>query len=489
MALIPTDSTVAIPLHARLRSIRRMAACLIIVLLLVVRLIWGHYTAAALHAEVAQLRARGEPLYAADFAFVDLSDNENAAKYLMDAARAFAPNALPPRTTNLSYGNYPPYGDRWMAASEASERAHGNLFALAREARRHPRAQWKTKPLAAPLTAAPGLVNTLNASRNLANILGDGAEYAHFTGDDVEALARLRDILHLARSLRQDETLIASLVGIGIDALACSAAMSIAPGLRFDDNATPGMDVRGATREIIADLLDEAFLHTAMAQSFRFERAMTHEMRQSAGADTWVIRPLADVQLVREHRNFDIYIEAAALPNKPQVTDALARLTREQPNAAGRNEIPRYSRWFGMDMYVDRYFETWFRVTAERRMTAVSLAVQMFRADHGRWPNALGELVPQYLPAVPLDPFTDGKPLGYVVPRGVLPGGGDRPLVFHTGGDLDAGPYPEPSYSWEGDRRPGVTAGTRKDLWQYRDLARFVPATQPASTQAVDDQP
>lgn len=252
----------------------------------------------------------------------------------------------------------------------------------------------------------------------------------------------------------------------------------------------PGrIGLRGAARALIADLLDEALFRSAMAQGFRFERAMTHELRQSDGAGTWVIRPLVDAQLVREHRNFDVYIETAALPNKPQVTAALTRITREHPHGAGPGDVPRYSRWFGSEFNVDRYFETSFRVIAERRMTAISLAAQLFRADHGRWPNTLDELVPQYLPAVPLDPFTDGKPLGYVVQHGALADGGDRPLVFHTGGEVDAGPYPEPSYAWESDRRPGVTAATRRDLWHYRDLARFLPTTQPASTQTVNDQP
>jgi hypothetical protein len=230
-----------------------------------------------------------------------------------------------------------------------------------------------------------------------------------------------------------------------------------------------------------------------------------HEQRMKDARGTWLIRPLAEAQLVRDYRNFDHMIAAANLPNHPQIANALKQQTPEQP-WGGRygtgatillqNDLPRYSRWFGTQAYLDRYFLTWSRVLGERRMSAVALASQMFRADHGRFPNALDELVPTYLAAVPLDPFTDGQPLGYVVQRGVLPGGADRPLVFNRNGDIDYGPYPEPSYSWESDRRPGVTI--RKDLWQYRDLARFTPATQPASstsstspasTQAVEDQP
>jgi hypothetical protein len=167
------------------------------------------------------------------------------------------------------------------------------------------------------------------------------------------------------------------------------------------------------------------------------------------------------------------------------VTAAFAKLTKEEPPALSRTGVPRYSRWFVEPHSTERYFETRFRVTAERRMAATSLAVQLFRADHGRWPAALDELAPKYLPAVPLDPFKVDQPIGYNVFRGALPDGRDRPMLFTRPSDTvdhDIGPYPEPMYSWESDRVVG-----RRIIWQYRDLSRFVPP--PASTQAVDDEP
>jgi hypothetical protein len=460
-------------------------------LLLGVRLIWGWYTTAALRNEVAKLRSRGQPIEAADFAFVPVPDAENAAKYQFDAARAANPAANPPRATNMIYSGYPPYDAAWMTAAEGSEAAHGKLFALAREACRHTRVQWNSQPWRAPLGGAAivgVIVGQLNGIRHLANVLADGAELAHVRGNDVEAIERLRDLRHLARSLRHDDTMISQLVAIGIEAMACSATMTIAPGLRLDMTTPPA--TRAEAQALIAELLDEDDMRRGFAQSFRVERAVMHEARQAEGAGTWVIRPLVNAQLVREHHNYDVYVGAASLPNKPQVMAALTQLTAERPEDPTRSGVPRYSRWFGQYMNLERYFETWYRVLAERRTVAVSLTAQLFRADHGRWPAKLEDLVPTYLPAVPLDPFTEGEALGYVVQPRALPDGRDRPLVFQRGGEIDYGPYPEPSYSWEGDRRPGVVV--RKDLWQYRDLARFVPpsmATMPASTQAVYDQP
>ena len=48
-----------------------------------------------------------------------------------------------------------------------------------------------------------------SGARKLANTLGDGALYRHIIGDDVEAVERLHDILHIATSLNQDDTSIA----------------------------------------------------------------------------------------------------------------------------------------------------------------------------------------------------------------------------------------------------------------------------------------
>jgi hypothetical protein len=46
------------------------------------------------------------------------------------------------------------------------------------------------------------------------------------------------------------------------------------------------------------------------------------------------------------------------------------------------------------------------------RSAAVLLAVEQFRLRHGHWPGSLVPLVPDFLPAVPLDPL-DGQPLRF----------------------------------------------------------------------------
>ena len=62
-----------------------------------------------------------------------------------------------------------------------------------------------------------------------------------------------------------------------------------------------------------------------------------------------------------------------------------------------------------------------------RRLAAAALAVRWYAVEHdGRLPASLEELVPRYLPAVPLDPMAKGRPLGYSPDPA-------RPMVYSVG--------------------------------------------------------
>ena len=66
-------------------------------------------------------------------------------------------------------------------------------------------------------------------------------------------------------------------------------------------------------------------------------------------------------------------------------------------------------------------------MVAQRRMAGIALAMRLYEVDNGRRPGKLGELVPKYLPAVPVDPFSpDGKPISY---RPDLP----KPVLYSVG--------------------------------------------------------
>ncbi len=68
--------------------------------------------------------------------------------------------------------------------------------------------------------------------------------------------------------------------------------------------------------------------------------------------------------------------------------------------------------------HIDRGFaDLCYRVQATSRLLFTDLAIRLFWEDHGRLPQMLDELAPEYLAAVPIDPYSD------------------KPLVYRTDGD------------------------------------------------------
>ncbi len=131
------------------------------------------------------------------------------------------------------------------------------------------------------------------------------------------------------------------------------------------------------------------------------------------------------------------------------------------------------------DAQIARVAETFNRSNAERTMAAMSLACHLFCADRDRWPTSLDELLATYLPEAPPDPWGDGiQTFAYVLIKGGLPDGSDRPLVYCRCWSpdglffrIDAPQYGR--YSQDGSTKPSIDM---KHGGQFRDVAQWVPA-------------
>ena len=447
----------------------------LVTLMLAVRLAWGWYVAGQLTAELQALRQRGEPTAVRDFTFEPIPATENAWNAYAVAIAALKGGADSPRLSGLEYPPYPPHGTKWEELAAASEKAHGPVFANARRARRLEQAQ-------IPLL-------DWNSTRRLASTLGDGAQYSHLRGDDAEAVERLLDTLHLARSIRQDPTLNSQFTGIGVGAVATDATQQIVPTVKLDASAggTPATPTQ--LRALIAALLDERQTREWAAAALRRERVTVLDALDQRAANTWSITPLADRTAIRWLRDFEALLNAAAHdhagPARQLVDEASGRQWSSvaPPGlAADRGLTPRYSRWFEDDdpLNLSRFLEQHYRVSAERRATAVIVAANLYRHDHGRWPDDAAALVPNYLDALPADPFRpDGSPIGYILLRGALPDGGDRPMVYFELGEATEGVIDtEPMYSWQTDPRYRLGARERRQVRQYRDASYWLPKTR-----------
>jgi hypothetical protein len=77
----------------------------------------------------------------------------------------------------------------------------------------------------------------------------------------------------------------------------------------------------------------------------------------------------------------------------------------------------RYQLAMIMIPSLSRAPEAHYRALAHRRLAATCLAIRLYTVDRGgKLPDTLQDLVPSYIPSVPLDPLAAGQPLRYVNP-------------------------------------------------------------------------
>ncbi|MEI2722644.1 MAG: hypothetical protein V9H26_03600 [Verrucomicrobiota bacterium] len=87
-----------------------------------------------------------------------------------------------------------------------------------------------------------------------------------------------------------------------------------------------------------------------------------------------------------------------------------------------------------------------------RRLTITAIALERYRLRHGRPPNDLAALVPDFLPAVPID-LMSGRPLAYLLTAG---GASTLYSVGEDGRD-------------DGGDSTSLAATNRFDLWSGKD--------------------
>jgi hypothetical protein len=513
----PADPEPSVPFPPRFRWFQRLTlSCLLLAVgLVALRLWWGREAQRRLDRALAPLVAGSLPIRAADMKPPPLTDETNAAAYFHKAHRSIVFNDSP-AASSISYADYPPYGNQWDALAEKSVKQNAAVFPAARKARAHDRADWGVNFVRPPIAT---LLPHLNDARHLANTLGDAALYAHFRGSDAAAIETMRDVRHVAAALGQDPFVISHLVTVGIEMLAAdrlqviATRLRVAPeGLTDDGTALPSTAraqlarpaARDPVRALIRELLDDRAFGQALKTAYCGERAAQIDTADWFAEMSTVLRPMYQLEAARMAEQDEVLLEAAAQTSWPAAQGVLARGAARRPppgppprsvaaafglaGASPQREPVDYTRLLSSTLLgtspLGRPIVQHMRARAEKRMTAVSLAAQLYRADHaGAWPPSLEAMVPQYLPQVPRDPLAQGdKPLGYVLAKGGLPDGSDRPLVYSVGANgvddtANGTPPPKvPYFGWHNDR----------DEW--RDLTRWTPGT-PATAPTTQGAP
>jgi hypothetical protein len=293
----------------------------------------------------------------------------------------------------------------------------------------------------------------------LSRVLEARARQARLAGRPEAAVADVQVALRFGDLIQRDATcLINYLVGLAIFSSAAEAAQEVAR-----DPATPPEALARLAETLRKTGRFERGLRLALQAEYRMGCHVVDDLRrrQSPEAladilgmdgETWVkilqrahhpaysFKPHQTKRRLGEfYRRViaDIPKIYADLPPEKAEEEPVQMLTFLMPNAIGRLLLDL------LEPAIGRILETRCKLEAMASGTGLVVACQRFARERGRWPAELSELVPDYLEAVPRDPY-DGagfrysaeKGLAWAVGRNLTDEGGSTRLLAgaETGG-------------------------------------------------------
>lgn len=435
------------PIPSRFWWTKRVAAAgaLLAGALVALRIVWGIEARRALDALEASYRAAGQPVSDGDFAPLD-ADDSVAIRAIFEAAECLADVNWMIEPEDPAYG---PHDVRAALSVEWGPRDPDSIDVLVEFLGRHSGALWLVRE-ARLRPGGPGMGGTApaandfdrvsaNALSNLVSFIllvahfqraqGDDAEYFDVLMDAWFTVERLARVPH-PRAMECSWTHLSQMD---------SALTGIVPTLEVVDRtrsaATPRrrLPSRSAVRELIARLLDEEDAILASSRACFRERWSQFDLaRRLADGDVAVYR---DVLCGGSNRpwSVDAFLLTVfgpmhtwdAIPTIERSTLAAtamsatnyqnAMIIRGSPPAIWtgiRGHVRTFSRQFTPD--ASNWLSTAFYSSLRRRFIGLALAIRLYQLDHGSRPTTLDDLVPDYLDAVPRDPFArGGRPIGY----------------------------------------------------------------------------
>ncbi len=419
----------------------------------------------AIQAQLAEYRAAGEMVDLKDFRPPPTPDSDNAALALQRAGEAL--------TIDEDDNEHFAYEfDRQVVVENPSEfsqliRDNRKVLELLDAASRMSGVDWGMK-FEEPLWLME--LPEFNRSRNVIKFAGSVSLYHHLQGDDVAALELLADSLSAADTTRKCPSLIPELVATAEDSIVASVIEQISYDLTVTEETistasatTRWPAAKEEVRSLIRQLLTMEAARQGMVEAFYAERvfllslARTLESTEGSGEDLEslgvpgkaakmprILSPFIKYDAAGALEYMTKYVRAAEQDN---YLDANALLPKDTFEPGIAPVVTDPVTFFFMPQ-LERSFVLDYRGRAMRRMAATALAIRLYEIDNGRRPAKLADLVPDYLDAVPDDPFAaPGTPIGYLpdAPRPLLYSIGDNGVDQH--GTYAADPNDPPEYN------------------------------------------
>ncbi|MCO6456478.1 MAG: hypothetical protein J5I93_14370, partial [Pirellulaceae bacterium] len=212
-------------------------------------------------------------------------------------------------------------------------------------------------------------------------------------------------------SLEHEPVLISQLVRFAIDGIFYDQIKRDVGRLEFSDD-----DLRALQEEV-----RRADYSQAMVRSIVGERAIgIQAMKDPASvmgtgtSSNWIAALPRGDDICLTIKYYEQVLSVSDQPyyqSKPALQAATGQIVQSQSSTMGHL---RYMITGLMTPALQAAHTARARIEANQRLADAALAVQRYQLQHGGPPESLAQLVPQFLPAVPLDPF-DGQPLRYRV--------------------------------------------------------------------------
>ncbi len=451
-----------------------------LILLVGARLWWGWEANRQLQAEIDRIIAAGEPIYPADFDPPPMRLEENAAKLYLDAEATLNFGPTQGDFVSKFAGKYAQIRKR-IDEVEPFVLANTKAFQLVHRAGERKKVDWGGR-IRSP--AINFLMPNLSAHRHMSKTLSITATYHAERGDDLEALTTLLDAFRFSKAIDHETFLIGHLVATACRALVVHDIEHVAPMLSIS-RETRERDPDSATTQrelvslLITELLDDRSFQAALVRAMQTERMMMLDTVETVLRDgirsllsggptvtvpahwlqramTFPLTPMLKLDALAGIRFQSALVDGAGKTNWPTARAGFP------PDPSDWPQLERLTRPVSgvVIASLGRAVFLHFRLLAEMRMAAISLAIRLYEVDHGERPELLSELVPDYLSAVPFDPFArHDRPFGYLpdAPKPILYSVADNgtddggSYTVHSSGRLDRKSLDRP-YFLDGDR-------------------------------------
>jgi len=259
-------------------------------------------------------------------------------------------------------------------------------------------------------------------AERLGSLLGYEMAEEHFNGNETGAIERFAEAMQLAQDVARADPQLSGYEDQTLEYFALRSFENIAVDLRV--GGMTGVR-RDEVTKLIAELDDEKAERAIGRRDLMALRAGVMEFELAKARRAPLLGPMFNLEAARRLALCDVAVSAADARDWP----AALRRTDEMARMDQSNQPP--GSWMAGPSGFGDLPICEFADLNERHAAAACLAVRVYWLDHKKWPAGLADLVPRYLPSVPMDMITGGnQAMGYIIDHGLRPLGVDRPLLY-----------------------------------------------------------